>query len=447
MSPDRHIEPERPPLARQIGWTLAGNVGYAACQWGMLIALAKTLPPTMVGQFGLGLAIANPVLMFTNLQLRSIQATKASQDYEFRDYLAVRLAGAALGIVVIAGIGFAIGYTPATRMVILAVALWKGLEAVADVLYGHLQQAERMNRIALSMLGRGVLSLGLLIAVVVATRDVIWAVLALGVGSFIVLLAYDLPNARRSGSRRHDPMPLKPRWSRWGATGILRLGLPLGITSLLLTVAANAPRYVLERSHGEAALGYFSALAFPSAAFTILLSALGQAATPRMAAYYESNRQAFWRLVLRMAFVPVIAGGVVAASVVALGPRFLEYIYRSDYAEYFGAFLLLLAAGAAWSLASVVGYAVTASKRLTRQAPASLVITAASVGLSLWIIPGRGVSGAGLVMVLAGLVAVFTFAILFSRRPDLPDLMERTVNLQSPVHRGAAVTWSQVEAE
>ncbi len=58
-------------------WTLSGNLVYAACQWGMLVVLARMGNAEMVGQFALALSIITPVLMFTNLQLRSVQATDA----------------------------------------------------------------------------------------------------------------------------------------------------------------------------------------------------------------------------------------------------------------------------------------------------------------------------------------------------------------------------------
>ena len=57
-------------LRSNFAWVLAGNLVYAACQWGMIVALAKLGSSYMVGQFSLGLAIATPVLMFTNLHLR-----------------------------------------------------------------------------------------------------------------------------------------------------------------------------------------------------------------------------------------------------------------------------------------------------------------------------------------------------------------------------------------
>src|ERR1043165_9211480 len=71
-------------------WSLTGTIIYAGCQWGMLVALAKLGDAEMVGQFALALAVTAPVLMFTNLQLRSVQATDARKDYAFGDYLALR---------------------------------------------------------------------------------------------------------------------------------------------------------------------------------------------------------------------------------------------------------------------------------------------------------------------------------------------------------------------
>src|ERR1700722_19919757 len=85
-------------------WALAGNVVYAICQWGMIVALAKMGNSFMIGQFALGLAIATPVLMFTNLHLRVVQASDAKRLYSFREYLQLRSVMTLGAIVVIGGI-------------------------------------------------------------------------------------------------------------------------------------------------------------------------------------------------------------------------------------------------------------------------------------------------------------------------------------------------------
>src|SRR5258708_34850765 len=71
---------KRVSLRRNFAWTLAGDVIYAACQWGMLVSIAKLRTPAMLGQFALGLAVAPPVVILTRLQLRALLATDAGND-------------------------------------------------------------------------------------------------------------------------------------------------------------------------------------------------------------------------------------------------------------------------------------------------------------------------------------------------------------------------------
>src|SRR5674476_467086 len=73
----------RHSLTRNFWSTVVGNAGYAGCQWGMLIVLAKLCSPEAVGQFAVGFAVAAPVFMFTNLQLRAVLATDVKGENGF----------------------------------------------------------------------------------------------------------------------------------------------------------------------------------------------------------------------------------------------------------------------------------------------------------------------------------------------------------------------------
>ena len=95
------LTPELPqglPLRKNFAWTLSGNVVYAGCQWGMLIAIAKLGTPAMLGQFALGLAIAGPIFIMAQLHLRAVQATDARHEYLFGHYFALRILGTAAAL-------------------------------------------------------------------------------------------------------------------------------------------------------------------------------------------------------------------------------------------------------------------------------------------------------------------------------------------------------------
>ena len=68
-------------LRKNFLWNFVGNAISGACQWGMLMVIAKLGTPEMGGKYSLGVAICLPVVMFTNLQLRVIQATDAKNQY------------------------------------------------------------------------------------------------------------------------------------------------------------------------------------------------------------------------------------------------------------------------------------------------------------------------------------------------------------------------------
>src|SRR6184192_4692497 len=152
-------------LKRNVAWALAGNLGYSACQWGVLVCIAKLGTAADVGRFALGLALTAPVITLTSLNLRLLQSTDARSDYPFSVYLSVRLIGTVLGVAAIAVLALVLGYRGDILDLILVVAFAKAFEAVSDVVFGLLQKAENLRWIATSMVAKGVL--GLLVMAVV----------------------------------------------------------------------------------------------------------------------------------------------------------------------------------------------------------------------------------------------------------------------------------------
>src|SRR5512137_2042574 len=149
--------PDRVPasLRRSFAWTLAGNVVYAGCQWGMLVAIARLTDATAVGRFALGFAVTAPVFQLASMQVRSVQVTDAARRHRFSDYLGVTLVTMLLALVAVAILVSRSGHDPATRRIVLAVAVSKAIEGVNEVYYGALHQVERMRPIATALVWRG----------------------------------------------------------------------------------------------------------------------------------------------------------------------------------------------------------------------------------------------------------------------------------------------------
>lgn len=387
-------------LRRNFSWTLGGTVVYAGCQWLSLIVLTKLTSPEMVGQFSLGLAIAAPIVLLANMALRTVQATDARQQFEFVDYLALRLITTPLALFVIAGVAF--GWNaPATAWIVFWIGVAKAFESFSDLIYGLMQQHERMDHIARSQVLRGVLSLLSMAVAVYVTRDVLWGVGAMAVAWAAVLVGYDVRNVMRAvegkysyigevladGFRRSlRPDHLAP---------LLKEAAPLGFVAMLIALNPNVPRYLIQGYMGEHALGIFAALAYLLSIGTMVINAMGQAANPRLAKYYAlGDEKAFWRLLGGLLAFGGGLGLLMVGAGIVVGEEALTLLYTAEYAESMTAFLVLLGAGAVSFVASFAWYGITAARSFKSQVPLFIGAVLVNGVVGAVLVPGFGLVGA-----------------------------------------------------
>lgn len=380
-------------LAANFSWTLAGNLVSALCQWGMLVALARLGNPEAVGKYTLALAVAAPAFMFTNLQLRAVQATDARNLYGLGDYFGLRLATSAAAVVGLVAFAAAGPWPWETAAALLAVTAAKAVESISDVCYGWRQRREEMDHIGVSLMLRGGSSLAAFAAAYYLTRSVVWSVAALAGAWLAVLLAYDLRGVRPGLG-----------WDlNFGALARLAwLAFPLGIVMMVISLNSNIPRYLIAHSLGEAGVGVFAALACITAGGGTIVDALGQAATPRLAgACAQGDRREFgWTLFGLMGVAGLLGAGGVGVAWLA-GRPFLALFYGPDYAARNDVFVWLMVASAAGYLASSLGYAVTATRYFAAQAPMFLAVTAATA-LGCWLlVPVHGLRGAAMALLIS----------------------------------------------
>ncbi len=411
-------------LRRNFSWTFTGNLIYAASQWGMLVVLAKLGSPEMVGQFTLGLAVTAPVIMFTNLQLRGVQATDAKGDYVFSDYLGLRLIGTGLALLIIAGITLKAGYRLETSLVILTIAVAKAFESITDVFNGLIQQHERMDRIAIALMIKGPLSLLLLAIGVSVTGSVVGGAIGLAIAWGLVLFGWDIRNGRlllknsshgiaeadllvADAERANSQNPLYPRWHRKTLVKLVWLALPLGFVMMLISLNTNIPRYFIERYLGERELGIFAAMSYLMVVGQMVVSALAESASPRLAKYYAAgNSTAFRTLLLKLVGVGLMlgAGGVFVA--VVAGKPILTLLYTPEYAERADLFAWLMVAAGMGYVSSFLGYGMTAARYFRVQMPLFVLVTGSCAIACFWLIPTQGVRGAAIALIVGAIVQV-----------------------------------------
>jgi O-antigen/teichoic acid export membrane protein len=423
-SPAQHVRPEvnvevPNSIRHNALWTVVGDGVYAACQWGMLIVIAKFGTLEMVGQFALGLAITAPIIIGANLALRAIQATDAKSEYEFSEYLGLRLMTTTMAFMCIAALS--VMFRLETSMIVLSIALAKGIEAISEIYYALLQKHERMHLIATSMIIKGVLSLAALTAALYLTGNLLWGITALAVVWALVLFGYDIPNGARILERFGRAATARPCWRFARLRRLAWLAFPLGLTMLLLTLNANIPRYFVERYLGERELGLFATMAYFMVVGGAFVNAVGQSVSPRLAKYWADNSdQAFHALLLKLVVLVAVIGVASVGIALLAGSELLTLLYGPEYAARSDVFVWIMAAAAIAYLASAFGYGLTAARLIRIQPVQFICVTAAGMACCMLLIPTHGLRGAawaaGVSLLVQLLIAVMCLLYAFRRR-------------------------------
>jgi O-antigen/teichoic acid export membrane protein len=407
---DDHPGPRPHSLKRNFSWTFLGNVFYTVCQWGMLMLLTKLGTPEMVGQFVLGLAITSPAMSFANLKARGIQASDAKREFRFCEYLGFTLVMTALGLMLITGSTLVGGYNVETALVILAVALGKAFDVICDVFFGLFQQNEHMDRIAKPLMINGLLSMAALGGGVYLTGSVVWGALGWAAAKGLVLALCALGSGsyvseveRRTPAHASRDKTLMPSFAWPRLLKLTWLTLPLCIAALLLQLNANIPRYFIEHYLGERELGFFAAMAYLMLPGNmVLVAALGQAATPRLAKYFAAGEtRAFLMLLLRMAGLVAVGGGLAVLVILLAGKMILTLLYTVEYTQHLDVLFWVTIEAALGFVCSVLAYAMTAARQFRAQVPLSGITVVLSIIACALLISRYGLPGAAFAMVLA----------------------------------------------
>jgi O-antigen/teichoic acid export membrane protein len=422
--------PLRPlALSLNASATAIGNLIYAACQWGLLVLLARLREPAVVGQFALGLAVSGPLMLLASLQLRAVQVTDALHHNHFSEYLALRLTTSGLALILICGAALVIGNGAAATVVIVLVGLTKAIESVSDVYRGRMQQAERMERVAGSMILRGLAALGALALALLLGASLTGALAVVIAADLLVWWSWDVRTAKllsNVGEERARGLRLlfgvAPRFENGKLIALARAALPLGFVAVLLSLNSYAPQYAIRHSGGAAELGVFAALLFAATASNVLISAVGQSASPVLARFYEAgNMEAFRALHARLLGLGASVGVLAVVGAVLLGEPVLRLIYGQLYAVHADLFILLSAVAGLIHIVSIQGYTVTAARRFRAQFPVSALVAATTLlGAFLWV-PRHGTRGAAMAMLAGALVQGAGYTLILRNALQQPD--------------------------
>ncbi|MFW8637310.1 hypothetical protein [Cribrihabitans pelagius] len=376
-----------------------GRLVASLSTWLSLVVLAKLSAPETVGIYALAQAICMPVAEIAKMGLREARSSDTREQFQYGDYLALRIAAVAVALVLISAAGIAQAGTE-VFLVILLYGLNRCFWLLSDILYAHFQLDERMDLIGRSLNIVGPLSLLFLTLGFYLTGSLVAATLGQLLAHAAVFVFHDLAIARERDALKNGGR-LMPNWNPKVLGALSLQVMPLVFATFLIVGAIYFPRVKLEAEFGLASLGIYAAILALAMAPVRLVTSLGVATSVRLARMFADREfSRFLALLAKMVAGVALCGAAGVLIVSEIGGPILGLVYTEAYAAHSGVLVWLVAAASVRVTANLLQFGVIASRKFWWLCWQNGVMLVVSIFGCLFLIPAHGIAGAGMVMLM-----------------------------------------------
>ncbi len=426
-------------------WNAIGGMLNAGQSVLVLIIVTRVCGLEAAGLYSIAFATGNLFMYLGNYGVRNYQVSDVDEKFPFRSYILHRLLTVAL-MLVVAAVYCAYSllrgaYSPAKTMTVAAMCLLKAIDCLEEVLEGRLHQRGRLDLAGKMMTVRLLISIGGMLAVLVATGNLLTATntaIILAEAAVILMAA-----ACRKTLLPLQPAPGVAAKNRGAATSpaaasaavsaarrgalrdaavLMRVCFPVCAANFLSFYLINAPKYAIDAAMSETAQAQYNFIAMPVFVIQLLGMFVYQPVLVRMTlSWNRADKKGFLRDFLRITAGLLIIAALCLGGAYVLGIPVLSALYATDLSALKPELLLILTGGVFLAINGFYSAVLTLMREQNRipvmylaGAVLSLILTPRFVGIS-------GIMGAviSFVLIMAIVCALLSaqFAVAYKKHP------------------------------
>lgn len=394
-------------------WLLSGNILFAFSQWLMLIMFSHFSNPLQLGYYAYALSITAPIFIFSNLQLRPLFVADFNSEnkFNFSEYLSLRILTVIFAVLV--SLCFVDWNDKLAFSIIFLVILIKAIESLSDILYAYYNANNKTKFISQSLTFKAILVSILSFLILYLSGNIYYSLIGTFLGYFSIFLFLDLKkNIEYFKNVRLFNVVFKE---------IIKIGMPLGVAVMLVSLQVNIPRYFLEKYEGVELVGVFTILSYFVVIGGIVINSICQYLSPNFSKFYRDMEVVrLKRLILSALSISLFLGMTGLAISLLLSDFILNIIYGSHYIKYSYLLPYIMVSGIFTYLSVVNGYLLTSLKILKPQMFIFLFLVCLTTIYSCFLIPLYGLNGAIFTTILSSVSQfVISSIVIYKKMQEL----------------------------
>ena len=426
-------------------WNAIGGMLNAGQSVLVLIIVTRVCGLEAAGLYSIAFATGNLFMYLGNYGVRNYQVSDVDEKFPFRSYVLHRLLTVALMLLasaVYCTYSLLRGaYSPAKTMTVAAMCLLKAIDCLEEVLEGRLHQRGRLDLAGKMMTVRLLISIGGMLAVLVATGNLLTATntaIILAAAAVILMAAACrktlLPlqpalgvaaknrGAATSPAAASAAVSAARRGALRDAAVLMRVCFPVCAANFLSFYLINAPKYAIDAAMNETAQAQYNFIAMPVFVIQLLGMFVYQPVLVRMTLSWNSaDQKGFLRDFLRITAGLLIIAALCLGGAYVLGIPVLSALYATDLSALKPELLLILAGGVFLAMNSFYSAVLTLMREQNRIPFMYLAGAVLSLILTPHFVEISGIMGAviSFVLIMAIVCALLSaqFAVAYKKHP------------------------------
>lgn len=260
-------------MFKNVGLSFIASLSYSLTQWVIISAITYKFDLKTTGMYATVLGLATLINQFFNFGARQIAYSSESEQIKSISPSVFTLQCIGLLVFILFCFYFY------SSLIVLGVGIFslKIIESFIDYKYGLSQRKSDYFYIAKSRLARSLFGVVFFLVSLVFLDSLVLAVYSQLIASCIVL--YSIDKVGFNSFKKAD--------FKYGYENLVILGLPLAITSILISARSIFPRFILEDLGGFVLVGNLVAFLYFITAGGIVVQSLSQVFAPEISKKYN----------------------------------------------------------------------------------------------------------------------------------------------------------------
>lgn len=323
------MDSEKKSFLKNFIWNSLGTGINSFNSLFFLIIVTRVNDLQTAGIFSIAYSTATILYTLAMYSGRLCQVTDIENKISDKDYIANR--AFTCFIMLIGATGFLLikQYTAFKTTIFALLAIFKGLEAFSDILYGVMQKNELLYKAGQSLSLKGFVGIAVFLIVDLITRDLRWACFAVIIVNLVVLVVYDYILVSRKLINKDSKVNFK------NVVSILKSEFFVFVNSFAGIYILNAPKYAIDSYLTEDIQAIYGYIMMPATVMTLFTQFIVMPFLGKLKDLYENKKlKEIENITFKIKLVVIAFGGFAVLAAFLLGPEFLGLVYGLDLRAY-----------------------------------------------------------------------------------------------------------------